>query len=314
MIKLNMSVVIPVYNDAEGIISTLRSLVKQDYPAERYEVIVVDNKSTDCTSHKVEAFQKEYPLVIKLIYENNIQSSYAARNRGIENSTGDIICFIDSDMWVEKDWLSRIEKFFRVNECVDYLGYKVKMVSPKDSLVYRFDTVTAFPIKQLMLEKHFSPTGALAVRRKIFEYTGMFDERFFSSGDVEFGNRVYGKGCKIGYSDDIAAYHPASNLRQNVKRYFNYGRGHYHLVFHCPERYTGKVYRLSNPKLYLPPNFIKFRRVKFGFLPSSKERMLFSLLESGRILLMRYGYLYERYFKRKRAYFAATALKRSSDS
>ena len=94
-----VSVIIPVYNDKRGIKKCLKSLLEQNYNKELYEIIIVDNGSTDGTKE----FLKKSP--VKFLEENDIQSSYASRNKGIKHSKNEILCFTDSDVIVDKNWI-----------------------------------------------------------------------------------------------------------------------------------------------------------------------------------------------------------------
>src|SRR3972149_7571598 len=86
-----ISVVIPVYNDPGGIVVTLKSILNQNYPPDLCEILVVDNNSSDDTPEIIEEFAKKYPGRIISLKETGIQSSYAARNKAIKESKGEII-------------------------------------------------------------------------------------------------------------------------------------------------------------------------------------------------------------------------------
>ena len=105
-----LSIVIPVFNSEKGIIDTLESIIAQndiDLFKKMVEVIVVDNNSTDNTLDLAMGFSKTNNF-IKVVEQNLIQSSYASRNYGVENSSGDYLFFIDSDMIMSKDCLKLI--------------------------------------------------------------------------------------------------------------------------------------------------------------------------------------------------------------
>lgn len=97
-----ISIIIPVYNDPVGLTNTINSLVKQDFKG-KYEILIVDNGSDDNTPEIIQKFEKKYSNLVEGFKENEIQSSYAARNKGIKKSRGEILVFIDADMWADRD-------------------------------------------------------------------------------------------------------------------------------------------------------------------------------------------------------------------
>ena len=94
-----LSVIIPVYNDNAGLKKLLPTLMQQSYPQDKYEVIVVDNGFNQDVTEVTKGFE------VKLLTENDIQSSYAARNKGIQQAVGEVFVFIDSDCRAVEDWL-----------------------------------------------------------------------------------------------------------------------------------------------------------------------------------------------------------------
>ena len=298
--KPEISVIIPVYNDAKGIETTLESLIRQDYPEGKYEIIAVDNNSKDATPLIIERFRAKYPGMVKLCHEKEIQSSYAARNEGIRNAGGDILCFMDSDMWADESYLSRIGEVFG-KERVDYLGCKIEIVPVKSNAIARFHVITGFPAKSYMSSLHFAVTAAMAVRKSAIEKVGLFDERLISGGDREFGNRVNGAGYKQHFSEDITVYHPAfSTLRQLRKKYFRVGRGLFQLYFYYPERYPEYNFSVFSPALYLSRNPLKMEKAYSGWPAiSRKERPVFFCLLCVKKLSQVLGYLYEKWKREK---------------
>lgn len=220
-----ISVIIPVYNDPEGLKDTLDSLVDQELDRE-YELLPVDNNSTDQTAEVIKDFEQRYPDLVNGLEENNVQSSYAARNKGIENAEGDIICFLDADMWVDTDYLSKISSYFEENPEVDYVGCQVEIVKQSDSLASKFDEVTGFQVKSYLDELGFVPTCCLSVRKEVFDEIGKFNQKLVSGGDKEFGRRVNSSNLGTEYLDSVRVYHPArTSVRDIASKYFRIGRG-----------------------------------------------------------------------------------------
>ena len=248
-----ISIIVPVYNDPAGIETTLDSLVNQRYPDDQYEILAVDNGSSDDTPRVIKSFAEDHSTVVPLS-EDEIQSSYAARNRGIERATGDIIAFIDADMWVDPDWAQEIAELFENGES-DYYGCNVQITSRNETpnIAERYNIIAGFPVEEYIQTKHFSPTCCLVVSSSVFEEVGMFDERLISSGDKEFGKRVFDSGFSQQFASDIHMYHPArDSLTSLCKKSYRVGRGRAQLHTLYGDRDFEKT-SLLHPKQYLPP-------------------------------------------------------------
>lgn len=228
------SIVIPVYNDPTGISKTTNSLLGsiQDPP----EILVADNGSTDDTRDVIRHYAQTHQNV-HLLVEDEIQGSYAARNRGIQHAEGDVLAFIDADETVDDDWLETALQAMQ-DQNADYLGCNVELTLPEDTLVARYNARTGFPVKQYLETEHYAPTCALLVRREVFEGVGTFDSRLISGGDREFGERVYDAGYKQGYAEDATVYHPArTDLESLAKKNFRVGRGFCQKQCYYPDRF-----------------------------------------------------------------------------
>ncbi len=164
-----VSVIVPVYNAPEDIRNCLGSLVEQTYPDKRWELLVVDNDSTDRTPEVV----KEYDEA-KLLRELEIQGSYAARNKGMKNADGEIIAFIDSDCTPEPDWLEQGVKGLSCKSA-DLGGGKVRFTySSTHSAAEMYDSMVNMQIEQNIKERSVAKTANLFVRKEVFEAIGMF--------------------------------------------------------------------------------------------------------------------------------------------
>ena len=235
--KPKISVIIPVYNDPEGLRVTLESLVAQDFPRTEFEIIVVDNGSTDHTREIAATYAAAYPDLVIAVEENEIQSSYAARNKEIRVSRGQVLCFVDANMSVEQDYLAKVDRLF-ASGCVDYVGFSVKMVFKIRSIAALYDCMTGFNIQHDIEHVGFAPTCCLAIRREIVEKVGMFDSRLVSGGDLEFGRRVKEAGFSLRYVPDICMMHPArSTLGSLIAKHIRIGRGFRQLKLYYPDRF-----------------------------------------------------------------------------
>ncbi len=172
-----------------------------------------------------------------LLLENEIEGSYAARNKGIQHADGHVLAFLDADETVDDDWLETALNAMNERK-IDYLGCNVELTLPEDSLVGRYNARTGFPVERYLEEEHYAPTCALLVRREVFEDIGLFDARLISGGDREFGERVYEAGYDQGYAEDAVVFHPArTSFGSLAKKNFRVGRGFCQKQRYYPERY-----------------------------------------------------------------------------
>ncbi len=125
MNKPFVSIIVPVYNGALYIENCIGSLLGLNYPKEKYEVIIVDNNSTDNTADIIKKFAVIYAL------EDHTQTSYAARNKGIQTARGSIMAFTDADCIADEYWILNGVKPFE-NRLVGGVGGKVKAYKPRN--------------------------------------------------------------------------------------------------------------------------------------------------------------------------------------
>ena len=125
-----VSIIVPVYNVEQYIERCLNSIVSQTYA--NLEIILVDDGSTDSSGNICKKYS-EKDKRIKYIYQENKGLS-GARNAGIDNSTGDYLCFIDSDDWVERDYLMSAMKIFD-NDKVDIAIFGYFISSENDDKI-----------------------------------------------------------------------------------------------------------------------------------------------------------------------------------
>jgi len=103
--KKKVSIIIPTFNEAKYLPLCLKALLSIDYPKEYFEIIVVDNGSTDCSRE----IAKEYHAKV---YRNDLKNVSGLRNLEVKKSVGEIIAFLDADCVVTKNWLIEAEKYF----------------------------------------------------------------------------------------------------------------------------------------------------------------------------------------------------------
>lgn len=291
--SLFISVIVPVYNDPKGLAVTLESLISQDYHDDLYEILVVDNKSTDNTIEVAEKYKSKYTDRITILEEDNLQSSYAARNKGIKSAKGSVIAFIDADMTVAKNWLRLIANSLEKYQA-NYLACNVEIYMEEKSIFGLYNKMTGFLIENCVYHDNFAPTCCLVVRKNLFKEIGFFDSRLISSGDLEFGNRVHKSGYCLHYASRIVMKHPArSSLKSLLYKFFRIGKGYSQLSRFYPERYSKR--NLLDLRYFLPGCPWKFRPVKDESWDrlSFNTKACFYLIDWIIRLASHVGYIYE---------------------
>lgn len=196
---MKFSIIIPVYNDP-GIQVCLDSVNKLNFPREDYEVIVVDNNSTDSTT----AIIKKFP--VRYIHEAH-PGSYRARNAGLKAAQGESMVFTDSDCSVDINWLSEIDKLFSNDKIDGVMGYaggnNGNIIACYEQRMYE-DNISEF-INSTDLKR--IDTRNFAVKRNVIAKIGHFNEALQFGGDMEYGARAHEAGLKFVFSNSVIISH-----------------------------------------------------------------------------------------------------------
>jgi glycosyltransferase involved in cell wall biosynthesis len=216
-----VSVIVPAFNAERVIGGCLEALLAQDYPEDRIEVIAVDNRSTDRTA----AVMCRYP--VRVVGERRVQSSYAARNAGLAEARGTILCFTDADCVPDRGWVRALVAALADDDAGGVAG-RIE-AAPGDTLVERFqadedvlDAANAFTRPALP----FAQTANAAYRRIVFERVGLFDPSLVSGGDLDFAWRMQRAGWGLAYAPQALVRHRhRKTFRGLVKLYAKNGRG-----------------------------------------------------------------------------------------
>src|SRR6266850_1508708 len=183
---VDVSVVISTYNRCTLLAKALQALLCQTVGAIRYEIVVVDNNSSDQTRDLLQTLMAKNPEKLRYIFEPQQGLSYG-RNTGIAGARAPIIAFTDDDVCVASDWIAQIKAGFDADPTVDFLGGKVLPQWEADPPAW----LTRAHWAPLALvdygdqpfyvdaDRPLSLLSAnLAVRRKLFELRGLFKTDF----------------------------------------------------------------------------------------------------------------------------------------
>jgi glycosyltransferase involved in cell wall biosynthesis len=199
-------VIIPVYDDPVRLRICLGALETQSYPAERYEVVVVDNGSAQSPAEVV-AEHRHARLV-----SEPLRGSYQARNAGILACRGEVVAFTDSDCIPSAGWLQEGVRALRQTPGCGLVAGRVQLVARdpgRPTLAEAYNIATGFDQKAYVEQMHFGATANLFTWRSVIGRVGLMDGELLSGGDNEWGQRVHGAGYTQAYSDLAWVAHPA---------------------------------------------------------------------------------------------------------
>ena len=225
-----VAVVVPCNNVAHIVDQCIKSLVRQDYPQDKFSIIAVNDGSTDSTKEHLEFF-KTHPNFYFFNHDKNKGLS-AARNTGIENSQSEIVCFLDSDMVIQPDWLQLIVAELMAEEVIGVIGNTTLPKGEESNLLDHYFYSAQRGARQ------FGESSAIgwrwflfnntAVKRSAIKKTGLFDEKFTSYGgeDTDMAIRLWHNfPDALRFSSKInAEHHHKRTLNQFYKQMEIYGQ------------------------------------------------------------------------------------------
>lgn len=234
---MEISVIVPTYNRKDLLKDCLQSLFNQSYPKDKYEIIVVDDGSTDGTKEMVKELKPN--VTLRYFYQNN-QGPASARNLGIKNAKGKILAFIDSDCVADKNWLVNLAKGLGKNKKIAGVGGQLRVYQPK-TLFERYSDIFLCDHREYIEKPKGEPphlgTGNSVYHTSLVKKIGLFDHSFRCGEDVDLSWRLYFKGYRFLYEPGAIVYHRApKTLRQLLKQSFVYGKAKAQLLtkhYHC---------------------------------------------------------------------------------
>ncbi|EHJ58163.1 glycosyltransferase [Novosphingobium pentaromativorans] len=200
-----ISVIVPVWNRPADIERCIRSLQKQTLPQSDYEIIIVDNGSTDST-----------PAVarksgVHVLVEPR-PSSYAARNLGLSAARGDYVAFTDSDCTVDENWLAKgLEALDRHPDNAVVAG-PIELFSENmptsSSVCEAYERIFAFR-QERNVARGAACTANWFCRTAVVRQAGGFRSDLKSGGDFDLTRRLQAAGYPVVYAPDALVFHPA---------------------------------------------------------------------------------------------------------
>jgi GT2 family glycosyltransferase len=210
-----VSVVVPVRNGAHSLPPLLRSLAAQTLDRERFEVIVVDNDSSDATAEVAAAHGAT-------VVAEPVANRSRARNRGVAAASAPLYAFTDADCVADPRWL---EELLRCAPSAPLVAGEVELrVGERPNAIERFELLWRFG-QRAWVEQGWAATANLLVSAGAFEAIGGFDPSWRHIGeDADFCIRARDAGHGLGYCSAAIVHHEGeSAMRPFLRRLFLHG-------------------------------------------------------------------------------------------
>jgi len=228
MAKPEYSIIVPTFNRLDEIEPLLKSVSQLTFDQANFEVLIVDDGSTDNTEDFVKNYSKTSDFTLKYFKQKN-QGPAAARNLGMENAETDFFIFVDSDVTLPEDWLTLVDKDLKENKGDAFGGpdtfredFPPLLKAINYSMTSFFTTGGMRGKKGKKLAKYYPRSFNMGLSRKIYEKIGPFYPLRHGQ-DIEFSHRIIESGAKVLYIDSPVFHKRRTSIKKFYKQVFNWG-------------------------------------------------------------------------------------------
>ncbi len=225
--RIKISIIIPVRNEEKYIKKCIDSILKQTYPKDLIEILIIDGMSEDSTRERINAYIAKGENIKLILNEKKIAPT--AMNIGIKNATGDAMFILGGHSYLDPNYITEcVETLNRTD--ADCVGGPISTIGEdKVSRAISLAMSSSFGVGNALFryskKECYVDTLAFGMyRREIFNEIGLFDEELVRNQDDEFNYRLIKKGKKILLNPDIKSYYYSrASLKNLWKQYFQYG-------------------------------------------------------------------------------------------
>lgn len=238
-----LTIIFATYNGGDTLGQMLQRLCVLTPPPVAYEILMVNNGSTDTTVEVAQAFVSKLPL--KILHEHR-RGKNRALNHGLDHARGDLLLFTDDDVLPDTDWLVRVWECAEQQQEVDLFGGRILPhweVEPSDEFLAAVPLTAAYGVTPAALAEGPVPAGAIwganmSVRKRVFAQGFRFDEQvgpgpghYIMGSETEFNLRLVRHGYATWYCPDAIVRHiifqKETTKKWLKKRAYKFGKGAY---------------------------------------------------------------------------------------
>jgi len=239
---MKFSIITCTYNREKYLGQTLKSVCEQNFPAGDYEIVVVDNNSTDNTANICEQYRQKYSDKQFFYFKETNQGFSFALNRGIKESRGEYIIFVDDDETINPNHLEQLDKYLKEYPQAELIASPVNPIyengEPEWMSHFTQRLIGGYFNQgnkvKILDANHYPGTGHTIIKRELYEKYGHYNTELGRKGtsligaeDKDMFNRLKNNGISAYYFPDIPIYHhiPASKTTDDFFNRLTYSIG-----------------------------------------------------------------------------------------
>lgn len=263
-----VSVLIPAHNEEVVIEETIRAMLRQSYPKDKLEVIIINDNSSDSTGSIVDRYAKQYDCV-KAVHTrppNTGKGKSGALNRGLVHANGEIIIVYDADNTPEPDSVHFLALGLKQDKKAGAMVGKFRVINAQQNILTRLINIETLTFQWLAQAGRWFwfkmttiPGTNFAIRRSILEELGGWDEKALSE-DTELSIRVYNMGYYIRFFPEAVTWEQEpENLNVWWRQRTRWARGNLYVIF----KYLFSLHKLKHKKIYIDLFYFFFTYLLF---------------------------------------------------
>lgn len=226
---MKYSIIVATYNRAEEIRELLESALKLEFEPDEFEIVIVDDGSTDETASVIGEFEKKVPFSLRYIVQDHAGPG-AARNRGMHEARGDYFIFVDSDVILPPRWLKKIDDYLKENPVdafggpdTDHPSFSPLLKAINYAMTSFIGTAGTRGSKRSLQKKFYPRSFNMGISRKVREAVGEMSSLRHGQ-DMDYSARIYEHGFNVGLIVDAFVYHKRrTSFKKFFKQIFNWG-------------------------------------------------------------------------------------------
>jgi glucosyl-dolichyl phosphate glucuronosyltransferase len=204
---VKFSIIVCAYNEEQYLEQCLESLYSQNYDKYDYEILIIDNDSSDKTPEIGQSFFRKYKNELKIKYFRIKHVGLStSRNFGVENAVGNIVVFVDGDAITDMNLIKEYEKTFEEKKC-DFSGGRINLLNTESKFANLLQVTRFYQEYSKKLKYNFMHGANMAFKKKLLVEYNFNDEIYSRGDDTYLSNVLLRNNYKFSFSENSFVFH-----------------------------------------------------------------------------------------------------------